>query len=74
MYLQGVATAPADVAVIMNRIESESLRMGDLVSDLLLLARLDDAPDLQRHPVDLLAVAADTVLDARAREPDGPSR
>ncbi len=72
MYRQGVASRPADVAVIMNRIESESLRMGDLVSDLLLLARLDDAPDLQRRPVDLLAVAADTVLDARAREPGRP--
>lgn len=72
MYRQGVASSPADVAVIMNRIESESLRMGDLVSDLLLLARLDDAPDLDRRPVDLLAVAADTVLDARAREPGRP--
>lgn len=38
MYRQGVARSPADVAVIMVRIESESIRMGDLVNDLLLLA------------------------------------
>ena len=69
MYRQGVVTTPDDVAVIMDRIESESVRMGDLVNDLLLLARLDSAPGLERRPVDLLTVAADTILDARARDP-----
>ena len=48
------------MAVIMSRIESESIRMGDLVNDLLLLARLDTEPALDRQPVDLLTVAADT--------------
>ena len=69
MYRQGVVSSPADVAVVMDRIESESIRMGDLVNDLLLLARLDSAPGLNREPVDMLAVAADTVLDARGRDP-----
>jgi two-component system, OmpR family, sensor kinase len=72
MYRHGVASGPREVAVIMDRIESESRRMGDLVNDLLLLARLDAAPDLLHRPVDLLTVAADTVLDARAREPGRP--
>ncbi|WP_375425045.1 sensor histidine kinase [uncultured Friedmanniella sp.] len=69
MYRQGVAATPQDVTVIMSRVESESIRMGDLVNDLLQLAQLDDAPQLDRRPVDLLAVAADTVADARARDP-----
>lgn len=69
MYRQGVASRPEDVAVIMDRIESESIRMSDLVNDLLLLARLDTAPGFEHQPVDLLAVAADTLLDARARDP-----
>lgn len=69
MYRQGIVTAPAEVAVIMDRIESESIRMGDLVNDLLLLARLDSAPTLDRDPVDLLSLAADTILDARAHDP-----
>lgn len=68
MYRQGVASSPEEVAVIMDRIESESIRMSDLVNDLLLLARLDTAPGLDHRPVDLLTVAADTVLDARARD------
>ncbi|WP_375431353.1 sensor histidine kinase [uncultured Friedmanniella sp.] len=72
MYRQGVASTPSEIAVVMNRIESESIRMGDLVNDLLVLARLDSGPDLVRQPVDLLAVAADAVVDARAREPGRP--
>lgn len=69
MYRQGVVTRPEDVAVVMNRIESESIRMGDLVNDMLLLVRLDGEPVVARQPVDLLSVSADTVLDARARDP-----
>jgi nitrogen-specific signal transduction histidine kinase len=41
-----------------------------LVEDLLLLARLDQQRPLDRHPVDLLALAADAVHDARAVAPD----
>lgn len=74
MYRQGVVTEPADVAVIMDRIESESVRMSDLVNDLLLLARLDTSPGLASAPVDLLSTATDVVLDARARAPHRPVR
>jgi len=72
LYRQGAATGPDDVALLLSRIEAESVRMGSLVEDLLLLARLDAAPQLQRTPVDLLSLAADAVVDARAREPDRP--
>ena len=40
------------------RIEGEATRMGDLVDDLLLLARLDQGRPLESEPVDLAALAA----------------
>jgi len=43
--------------------------MGVLVDELLLLARLDQGRPLERTPVDLAAVAADAVSDARAVDP-----
>ncbi|HEY0237292.1 MAG TPA: HAMP domain-containing sensor histidine kinase [Friedmanniella sp.] len=72
LYRQGVATGPADVAQLLGRVEAESVRMGTLVEDLLLLARLDATPQLERGPVDLLSLAADAVVDARARQPGRP--
>jgi two-component system OmpR family sensor kinase len=54
----------------MRRIEDEAVRMGVLVEDLLLLARVDQQRPLDHAPVDLLAVATDAVHDARAVAPD----
>ena len=56
----------------MRRIEEEAKRMGVLVDDLLLLARLDQQRPLERNPVDLLALAGDAVRDAKAIQPDRP--
>jgi two-component system OmpR family sensor kinase len=69
LYRQGAAD---DVPRLMSRIESEADRMGLLVEDLLLLARLDAQRELTRAPVDLVALAADAVHDARALSPDRP--
>ncbi|GII58467.1 two-component sensor histidine kinase [Planotetraspora thailandica] len=60
----------ADVNRLMRRIESEAARMGLLVEDLLLLARLDQQRPLQSEPVDLLALAADAVHDTSILCPD----
>ncbi len=66
LYRQGAAR---DVEMLMSRIESESRRMGLLVDDLLLLARLDAQRPLERRRVDLLALASDTVHDAQSIAP-----
>src|SRR5215218_10797015 len=70
LYRQGAARDPAELDRLMRRIEDQAARMGLLVEDLLLLARLDQQRPLDRHPVDLLALAADAVHDARAVAPD----
>jgi two-component system OmpR family sensor kinase len=54
----------------MRRIEDEAKRMGLLVDDLLLLARLDQQRPLRMESVDLLPIAADTLHNAQAIQPD----
>src|SRR5271165_2877992 len=67
LYRQGAAR---DMEMVMSRIESESRRMGLLVDDLLLLARLDAHRPIERNRVDLLALASDAVHDAQAVAPN----
>ncbi|MBV8958326.1 MAG: HAMP domain-containing histidine kinase [Actinobacteria bacterium] len=62
----------ADLPTIMRRIEQEAARMGVLVEDLLLLARLDQTRPVDREPVDLAVLAADACSDAVAAAPDRP--
>jgi len=66
LYRQGAAR---DLEMVMSRIESESRRMGLMVEDLLLLARLDAQRPLEQNRVDLLALASDAVHDAQAVAP-----
>ncbi|WP_458320081.1 sensor histidine kinase [Mycolicibacterium brisbanense] len=67
LYRQGAAR---DTEMLMGRIESESRRMGLLVEDLLLLARLDAQRPLERRRVDLLTLATDAVHDAQSIAPE----
>ncbi|GII26044.1 hypothetical protein Pme01_56410 [Planosporangium mesophilum] len=69
LYRRGGAPPGPVLDEAMRRIEAEVGRMRLLVNDLLLLASLDEERPLQRHPVDLLAVAADAVRDAHVRVP-----
>lgn len=61
---------PPAVANAMGRVESESLRMTDLVEDMLLLARLDSGRGLEHAPVDLTQLTVDAVSDAHIAGPD----
>ena len=70
LYRQGAAGSPDDLARLMRRIEDEAARMGLLVDDLLLLARLDQQRPLEREIVDLVVIGADAVHDAAAVAPD----
>jgi two-component system OmpR family sensor kinase len=70
LFRLGADTHPEDLARSMANIEAEASRMGVLVDDLLLLARLDQGRPLEREPVDLGAVVVGAVESARAIEPD----
>jgi len=72
LYRQGAVRTEDDVQRLMGRIETEGARMGMLVEDLLLLARLDQQRPLTIGPVDLAAIAGDAVHDARAVQPSRP--
>ena len=70
LYRQGAVGSPEDLARLMRRIEDEAARMGLLVDDLLLLARLDQQRPLAREIVDLATIAADAVHSAMVVAPD----
>jgi signal transduction histidine kinase len=72
LYRQGAVRSDEDVARLMKRIEAEGARMGLLVEDLLLLARLDQQRPLTFAPVDLAGIAGDAVHDAKAVQPARP--
>ena len=68
LYRHGALSTPEDVATAMGRIESEAKRMGAMVEDLLLLARIDEQRPLQQKPADLLLLANDAVVDTQASD------
>jgi two-component system OmpR family sensor kinase len=72
LFRRGADSRPRDLAKSMQRIEAEASRMGLLVDDLLLLARLDQGRPLEREEVDLGRVAADAADSARAIDPGRP--
>jgi two-component system OmpR family sensor kinase len=72
LFRQGASERPEDLARAMQRIEEEASRMGVLVDDLLLLARLDDGRPLERVPVQLDEVVGEAVETAQAVEPERP--
>ena len=72
LFRRGAADRPEDLAKAMRRIEEEADRMGALVDDMLLLARLDQGRPLESQRVDLTHITRDAVDDARAVAPDRP--
>jgi two-component system, OmpR family, sensor kinase len=70
LFRLGAASDPAEVERVMGRIEAEATRMGVLVENLLLLARLEEVPDAPLVPVDLVELVEHTVQDTQAIAPD----
>ncbi|KHL18639.1 UNVERIFIED_CONTAM: hypothetical protein LK11_05785 [Mumia flava] len=72
LYGRGGAADEATTDRFMARIEQEATRMGVLVEDLLLLARLDQQRPLRRELVDLREIACDAAEDIAVTNPDRP--
>ena len=70
LHRQGAVTDPEAVSDLLRRIEGEAERMGLLVDDLLLLARLDQQRPMEKAPVDVGEVTREAVEAARAAAPD----
>jgi two-component system OmpR family sensor kinase len=70
----GARARPDDLSRVMTGIRSETARMSHLVEELLLLARLDEGRDIERHPVELVALASEAIAAAAAISKDWPVR
>jgi two-component system OmpR family sensor kinase len=69
LYRHGASESPEQTARLLRRIEDEAARMGMLVEDMLLLARLDQERPLASAPVDLRVIGADAVVNAHVVAP-----
>lgn len=69
LYRMGALDSTDKVDDTMLRIEDAARRMGALVNDLLVLARLDEGRPVAREDVDLVALARDSVQDLHALDP-----
>jgi two-component system OmpR family sensor kinase len=72
LFDRGARDRPEDLERAMAGIQRESARIGVLVADLLLLARLDQGRALESIPVDLAVVAHDAVDAAGVVDPAHP--
>ena len=70
LHRQGAVTGEEKTKELIGRIENESKRMGSLVEDLLLLARLDQSREMKAEPVNLSKLVLDAVESARAAGPN----
>ena len=66
LYRIGALKKKADIDEAMGRIESESIRMTELVENLLALARMDETFELTKNKHDLAKLAALSIRDAGA--------
>ncbi|MFI2365689.1 ATP-binding protein [Promicromonospora sp. NPDC019610] len=69
LYRMGALDSSEKVDDTMFRIEDAARRMGTLVNDLLVLARLDEGRPVAREDVDLVALARDSAQDLHALDP-----
>ena len=70
LHRQGAVPEGEKTNELISRIEKESMRMGYLVEDLLMLARMDQSRELVIADVDLSALLQEAVTSAQAAGPD----
>jgi two-component system OmpR family sensor kinase len=74
LFERGAESRPEDLARVMKGIRQETSRMGSLVEDLLLLARLDERLPMEVEPLDLVALAGEAIESAGTVGPEWPVR
>ena len=70
LHRQGAVPEGEKTKELISRIEKESIRMGYLVEDLLLLARLDQSRELVMDKFDLSSLVSEAATSATASGPD----
>jgi two-component system OmpR family sensor kinase len=65
LFERGAGKSSEDMQRVMRGIRGETARMGQLVEDLLLLARLDEGRPLEQEPVELVALASEALQTAQ---------
>ena len=72
LHRQGAVPQGKETNELVGRIEKESIRMGTLVEDLLLLARLDQSRAIEFKPVDIAHIIEEAVASATVAGPQHP--
>jgi len=72
LHRQGAVPEGEKTRELIARIEKESMRMGHLVEDLLMLARMDQSRELVMTDVDLSHLVREAVSSASAAGPEHP--
>ncbi|WP_181805544.1 sensor histidine kinase [Streptomyces shenzhenensis] len=72
LYDQGMLSEPGERRRAWDRMHGEVDRMGRLVDELLLLARLDQRPEIRFRNVDVSRLVRDAAEDLRAQQPGRP--
>lgn len=72
LFSHGAGGRPADLERLLAGIERETARVARLVSDLMLLANLDEGRPIERRPVELVGVVAEAVQASAAIGPEWP--
>lgn len=70
LYRQGAFRHDGQMTDVVRRMSAESVRMRELVDDLLTLACLDEGRPRRNEPVDLGQIIRDAAQDSRAVQPE----
>jgi len=72
LHRQGAVPEGEKTKELISRIEKESMRMGSLVEDLLMLARIDQSREIVMADVDLSTLITEAVTSAQVAGPEHP--